>query len=207
MEKITPNLWFDGNAEEAARFYVSLFPDSRIDNVVRSPAQNPSTAKGEPCWQCSRWSRSKRQLSSARSVAREKFVSCRGNVMNLRPAIVLCAFGFLFACAHADSQDLPDFLRGLIERYEAGSLQSSPGSIWQYEFDGETVFFVPLSRICCDQMSVLYDGRGEVVCRPDGGIAGNGDGKCPGFFRRRSEGIQVWSDSRNTDGTSDSAER
>ncbi len=47
MEKITPNLWFDSNAEEAANFYVSLFPDSRIDQVVRSPADNPSTARGE----------------------------------------------------------------------------------------------------------------------------------------------------------------
>jgi len=47
MDKITPNLWFDGNAEEAAEFYVSLFPGSRIDNIVRSPADNPSTRKGE----------------------------------------------------------------------------------------------------------------------------------------------------------------
>lgn len=47
MDKITPNLWFDGNAEEAASFYVSLFPDSRIDSILRSPADNPSTRKGE----------------------------------------------------------------------------------------------------------------------------------------------------------------
>ncbi len=46
MPKITPNLWFDGNAEEAARFYVSLLPDSRIDNVWKSPADNPSTPAG-----------------------------------------------------------------------------------------------------------------------------------------------------------------
>ncbi len=30
MQKITPNLWFDGNAEEAADYYVSVFPDSQI---------------------------------------------------------------------------------------------------------------------------------------------------------------------------------
>ena len=47
MDSITPNLWFHGDAEEAAEFYVSLFPDSRIDKIVRSPADNPSTAKGE----------------------------------------------------------------------------------------------------------------------------------------------------------------
>jgi predicted 3-demethylubiquinone-9 3-methyltransferase (glyoxalase superfamily) len=34
MSKIAPCLWFDGKAEEAARFYVSLLPDSRIDAVL-----------------------------------------------------------------------------------------------------------------------------------------------------------------------------
>ena len=47
MSKITPCLWFDGQAEEAANFYVTLLPDSRVDKVVRSPADNPSTQKGE----------------------------------------------------------------------------------------------------------------------------------------------------------------
>jgi predicted 3-demethylubiquinone-9 3-methyltransferase (glyoxalase superfamily) len=35
MQKITPTLWFDNQAEEAARFYVSLFKNSRILNVTR----------------------------------------------------------------------------------------------------------------------------------------------------------------------------
>jgi predicted 3-demethylubiquinone-9 3-methyltransferase (glyoxalase superfamily) len=30
MHAIVPNLWFDGRAEEAAEFYVSVFPSSRI---------------------------------------------------------------------------------------------------------------------------------------------------------------------------------
>jgi predicted 3-demethylubiquinone-9 3-methyltransferase (glyoxalase superfamily) len=42
MSKIVPFLWFDGNAEEAANFYVSVLDDSRIDSVSRSPADNPS---------------------------------------------------------------------------------------------------------------------------------------------------------------------
>ena len=32
-QKIWPCLWFDGNGEEAARFYVSIFPDSRILDI------------------------------------------------------------------------------------------------------------------------------------------------------------------------------
>jgi predicted 3-demethylubiquinone-9 3-methyltransferase (glyoxalase superfamily) len=45
---ISPCLWFDrGKAEEAARFYTSLFPDSRIDKVVPAAGDNPSTKAGE----------------------------------------------------------------------------------------------------------------------------------------------------------------
>ena len=35
MQKITPFLWFDGKAEEAAKFYTSIFPKSKIRNVTR----------------------------------------------------------------------------------------------------------------------------------------------------------------------------
>jgi predicted 3-demethylubiquinone-9 3-methyltransferase (glyoxalase superfamily) len=44
--KITPCLWYDGTAEEAATYYVGLLPDSRIDNIVRAPSDNPSNVEG-----------------------------------------------------------------------------------------------------------------------------------------------------------------
>lgn len=37
MQKITPFLWFDHIAEEAAQFYVSIFPNSKILDIVRYP--------------------------------------------------------------------------------------------------------------------------------------------------------------------------
>jgi predicted 3-demethylubiquinone-9 3-methyltransferase (glyoxalase superfamily) len=46
MDKISPCLWFDGDAEEAARLYTSLFPNSQIDSVDRSPADTPSGPEG-----------------------------------------------------------------------------------------------------------------------------------------------------------------
>lgn len=46
MSRITPCLWYDGQAEEAANFYVSLLPGSRIDRLMHSPADNPSTPEG-----------------------------------------------------------------------------------------------------------------------------------------------------------------
>ena len=35
IQRISPCLWFDGQAEEAAHHYVSIFPNSRIDRVMR----------------------------------------------------------------------------------------------------------------------------------------------------------------------------
>jgi predicted 3-demethylubiquinone-9 3-methyltransferase (glyoxalase superfamily) len=46
MSKIAPCLWFDGHAEEAAKLYTSIFPNSRIDNVNHSPGETPSGPKG-----------------------------------------------------------------------------------------------------------------------------------------------------------------
>ncbi|MBD0291393.1 MAG: VOC family protein [Thermoleophilia bacterium] len=44
MQKITPCLWFDMEGEEAARFYTSVFPNSRIVEVTRYGEAGPRPA-------------------------------------------------------------------------------------------------------------------------------------------------------------------
>ena len=44
QQKITPNLWFDTEAEEAARFYTSVFENSRIVSVARYTEAGPREA-------------------------------------------------------------------------------------------------------------------------------------------------------------------
>lgn len=39
LQKITPNLWFDGNAKEAVDFYVSVFPDSALVSTTYYPME------------------------------------------------------------------------------------------------------------------------------------------------------------------------
>ncbi len=46
-QKISPCLWFDGRAEEAARFYTSVFPASRIDHIQRSTIDYPGGKAGD----------------------------------------------------------------------------------------------------------------------------------------------------------------
>lgn len=45
-QKIVPCLWFDTQAEEAVSFYVSVIPNSRIDKIVRAPADYPGGKGG-----------------------------------------------------------------------------------------------------------------------------------------------------------------
>jgi predicted 3-demethylubiquinone-9 3-methyltransferase (glyoxalase superfamily) len=45
---IVPCLWFDGRALEAAEFYISLFPDSHIDQILLSSIDTPGAKKGDP---------------------------------------------------------------------------------------------------------------------------------------------------------------
>jgi predicted 3-demethylubiquinone-9 3-methyltransferase (glyoxalase superfamily) len=47
MSKIKPCLWFDGKAQEAAEFYVSLLPDSRIDTVMPYSVETPGGKPGD----------------------------------------------------------------------------------------------------------------------------------------------------------------
>ncbi|GAB4153148.1 MAG: VOC family protein [Candidatus Promineifilaceae bacterium] len=42
MQKITPYLWFDAQAEEAINFYTSIFPDSRITHIARYGPDGPA---------------------------------------------------------------------------------------------------------------------------------------------------------------------
>jgi predicted 3-demethylubiquinone-9 3-methyltransferase (glyoxalase superfamily) len=47
MTRITPCLWFDGNAAEAATFYTKVFPDSHIDKVFKTPSDTPGNQAGD----------------------------------------------------------------------------------------------------------------------------------------------------------------
>ena len=46
MSKISPCLWFAGEAEEAAKFYVSLLPDSKIEHVQKNTVDRPAGKAG-----------------------------------------------------------------------------------------------------------------------------------------------------------------
>lgn len=46
MQRISPFVWFDNNAEEAMSFYLSVFKDSKTVRVARNPLGTPGSAEG-----------------------------------------------------------------------------------------------------------------------------------------------------------------
>jgi hypothetical protein len=88
----------------------------------------------------------------------------------------------------------PYWVNQLIAQYKNAPPGNPPYSIWRYDYKGEAVYYVPPQ--CCDQFSVLYDSEGKVICAPDGGFTGGGDGRCPDFFQLRANEVLIWRDSR-----------
>jgi hypothetical protein len=88
----------------------------------------------------------------------------------------------------------PEWLISLIRQLEAEPVATPPAFIAQYEYRGERVYY--LSARCCDIWSTLYRATGSIICHPDGGFGGGGDGRCPTFFVERTNERIVWRDSR-----------
>ena len=88
----------------------------------------------------------------------------------------------------------PDWVKSLITQFENSPAGNPPQSIWKYDYKGMTVYYVPAQ--CCDMFSILYDDGGRILCFPDGGFSGRGDGKCPDFFQERKNEILIWRDTR-----------
>jgi hypothetical protein len=104
-------------------------------------------------------------------------------------------FFLAFPAGCAPTEDpWPPFVQQLIVQFESSPVTSPPASIWRFRYRDRVVFYVPPS--CCDVAGELFDESGTLLCGPDGGITGRGDGRCPDFFDERSEELRVWADSR-----------
>jgi len=115
VQKINPCLWFDGKAEEAAGFYATLFPDSRVDKVVRSPADNPSGKAGDV-------------LVVEFTLTGSKFVGLNGGPMfRFNEAV-----SFQIACEdQAEADRLTDALSAVPEAEQCSWVKDRFGLSWQ----------------------------------------------------------------------------
>lgn len=98
------------------------------------------------------------------------------------------------ACGPVAREERPRVADSLIAVLEAAPKKDPPATVWSYTYKGGLVLYVPPS--CCDVPSELYDTAGTLLCSPDGGFTGKGDGRCPDFFATRTSGKRLWADSR-----------
>lgn len=82
----------------------------------------------------------------------------------------------------------------LIKQFENEPIGNPPLSIWRYEYNNQMVCFVPAHS--CDIPGSVYDANGNIICAPDGGITGEGDGRCIDFFSQRTNEQLIWKDLR-----------
>jgi predicted 3-demethylubiquinone-9 3-methyltransferase (glyoxalase superfamily) len=113
--KIKPCLWFDGQAEEAADFYVSLLPDSRIDGVHRAPADFPGGKAGDP-------------LTVEFTFAGQSFVGLNGGpYFKFNEAVSFQ----IFTDDQAETDRLTDALSAVPEAEQCGWVKDRFGLSWQ----------------------------------------------------------------------------
>jgi hypothetical protein len=100
----------------------------------------------------------------------------------------------LASCGQPTPSGNPLWIDQMIRQFKSQPIGNPPQSIWRYDYKGQEVYYVPPQ--CCDLYSSLYDASGKIICAPDGGLAGRGDGKCPDFVAERSAEKLIWEDPR-----------
>lgn len=93
-----------------------------------------------------------------------------------------------------DKAQVPAAVARLIQDMKNQPVADPPAYLASYEYSGRVVYYVPPR--CCDIFGNLYDAQGKIICHPDGGLAGHGDGQCPDFFSQRTHETVIWRDTR-----------
>ena len=114
--------------------------------------------------------------------------------MNQKLILILVIFGIVIIGGFIQkiSKNEPDWVQELIQKEINGPVANPPALLSKCTYNGNITYYLP-SR-CCDIPSTLYDKDGNVICSPDGGLTGTGDGKCTDFFDKRKDCEIIWED-------------
>ena len=107
----------------------------------------------------------------------------------LRVLLATCVLN----CA-TDADTLPPWLQALIQQVESQPPAAPPLYVARYDYQGQVVYYLPPR--CCDVPSDLYDPSGTIICHPDGGLTGHGDGRCADFLATATNEKILWRDQR-----------
>jgi len=114
--------------------------------------------------------------------------------INIKKTLVLLGFIFLTTSCSKSDIHVPNCIDTKIAALKNSPVQNPPAEIWKWVDDGKTYYYI--TSDCCDQYNYLYAEDCEIVCAPDGGFTGNGDGKCAEFSSEIVKTL-IWKDARN----------
>ena len=133
------------------------------------------------------------------TITKKKHLQIQNRCMKInllkRTGILLAIFVISMSCEDNDLNiDAPFCIEQKIEEIIDNEVANPPIQVWRWEADGQIYYYI--TSDCCDQFNYLYNENCEIVCAPDGGISGEGDGNCP-EFATEIEKTLIWEDSRN----------
>ncbi len=154
MQKITPHLWFDKEAKEAAEFYASIFPKSKITNIT--------TLHNTPSGDC--------DVVSFELSGQPFMAISAGPLFKFNEAI-----SFMVSC---DTQEEMDYywekLSAVPEAEQCGWLKDKYGLSWQIvpavmgemmkngtreQIDRVTQAFLPMKKIHIETLKRAFEGK------------------------------------------------
>lgn len=106
--------------------------------------------------------------------------------MRLICAIILLV---IFSCNKLDvPKDTPRCIKKLIRNEMKGCLSK----VYKYYYNNQVVYLFEPEN-CPDELYYLYDEDCNLICSPDGGLSGLGDGTCPDFYQSAINQELIWS--------------
>jgi hypothetical protein len=116
----------------------------------------------------------------------------------MKKIVALASFAFLLVALSACNkpellQEAPPCIQKKINQALNKPVQNPGMKVWKWTDASNTYYYV--TSDCCDQFNYLYDDKCNIVCAPDGGFSGGGDGNCPNFQGTLVKTL-VWEDPR-----------
>jgi hypothetical protein len=125
-----------------------------------------------------------------------KFVSYLIKTYTMKILITIVISASFIACKKQSNSLLftPSCILNKIEDLKNKPKQNPPAEVYEYNYLNKKVYY--FTSDCCDQYNYLYDNNCNIICAPDGGITGGGDGRCGNFNEAKEKGKLIWKDER-----------
>jgi len=114
----------------------------------------------------------------------------------IRITIVLLVL-LLFSCEKLDLPGgIPNCIKRKIRQIKNYPVRNPPAKVYEQTLsNGDKLYYIP--PYCCDVQSELYDSDCNIICHPDGGLSGAGDGQCPEDLLKTVVNTKlIWEDKR-----------